>query len=109
MPLPKFTEEDYKAAEKEIGTQTEKNAKVAKSGRVVRSLHHIDDEDFEDTAEAARRRREALEAQEKADNEAKLAASGKKKGLIESAPIKEDDKADEKKDVEVETTEDNKE
>ena len=108
MPLPKFTEEDYKAAEKEIGTQTEKNAKVAKSGRVVRSLHHIDDEDFEDTAEAARRRREALEAQEKADNEAKLAASGKKKGLIESAPMKED-KAEEKDTAEVETTEDNKE
>ena len=88
--------------------KTEKNAKVAKSGRVVRSLHHIDDEDFEDTAEAARRRREALEAQEKADNEAKLAASGKKKGLIESAPIK-DDKAEEKETDEVETTEDNKE
>ena len=109
MPLPVFSEEDYREAEREVNARADKHVKVQKSGRVVRSLHHIDDEDFEDTAEAARRRREALEAQEKADNEAKLAASGKKKGLIESAPIKEDDKADEKKDAEVETTEDNKE
>ena len=69
MPLPKFTEEDYKQAEKEMGAQTEKNSKVKKSGKVVRSLHHIDDEDFEDTAEAGRARREALEAQEKESKE----------------------------------------
>ena len=109
MPLPKFTEEDYKAAEKEIGAQTEKNSKVAKSGRVVRSLHHIDDEDFEDTAEAARRHREALEAQENADREAKQAAAKKKKGLIEGAAIKKDDRADKEEDADVDKTEDNKE
>jgi len=110
MPLPQFTEEDYKAAEKEIGAQTEKNSKVAKSGRVVRSLHHIDDEDFEDTAEAARRHREALEAQENADKEAKQAVAKKKKGLIEGAAIKSDDREKVKTDApDEQTTEENKE
>ena len=70
MPLPKFTEDDYRAAEKEIGSRPEK-ASVQKSGRVVRSLHRIDDEDFEDTAEAARKHKEALAAQEAADAESK--------------------------------------
>lgn len=87
MPIPKFTEEDYKAAEKEMGTRNEKNTKVQKSGRVVRSLHHIDDEDFEDTAEAGRLRREALEAQAAAENEN---AAKKTKGVIAEAPLKED-------------------
>ena len=67
MPLPVFTDEDYKAAEREVNSRPDKNAKVAKSGRVVRSLHHIDDEDFEDTAEKARAFKEALAAQEEAD------------------------------------------
>ena len=69
MPLPVFTEEDYKAAEREVNSRPEKNLKVAKSGRVVRSLHHIDDEDFEDTAEKARAFKEALAAQEEADRQ----------------------------------------
>ena len=107
MPIPQFTEEDYKAAEKEIGAQTEKNSKVAKSGRVVRSLHHIDDEDFEDTAEAARRRKEALEAQEAADKEAKQAGAKKKKGLIEGATLKEDGRSNDKAETASDEKEDN--
>ncbi len=48
MPLPQFTEEDYRAAEKELAGKTPK--KVQKSERVgtVRSLHHIDDEDYDE-------------------------------------------------------------
>ncbi len=51
MPMPTFTEEDYKAAERELAGK-EKNKPVKKSGTRnpnVRSLHHIDDEDYEDT------------------------------------------------------------
>ena len=92
MPIPKFTEEDYKAAEKEMGTRNEKNAKVQKSGKVVRSLHHIDDEDFEDTAEAGRFRREALEAQAAAENEKEQSVAKKAKGVIAEAPLKEDNR-----------------
>ena len=49
MPLPKFTEEDYKAAEKEIlgKQQPKKIVKSANAGK-VRSLHHIDDEDYDE-------------------------------------------------------------
>lgn len=86
MPLPKFTEEDYKAAEREMGIRgsgknkdknsgrpvnkavelNERNAAVPKSERVgsVRSLHHIDDEDFEDTKDRAARAKAAIEAAE---------------------------------------------
>ncbi len=96
MPLPKFTDEDYKNAEKEINaSRPAKAEKAAKSGRVVRSLHHIDDEDFEDTAEAGRRRREALEAQE-AEKAEKTAT--KKNSLLSDARIKSEDDREAKKD-----------
>ena len=93
MPIPVFTEEDYKAAEKEMNVRVDK-APRNKSGRVVRSLHHIDDEDFADTAEAAKARREALEAQEAA--EAEKASEGKG-GILSTAPIKKDEPKKEKK------------
>ncbi|MBQ8409771.1 MAG: membrane protein insertase YidC [Clostridia bacterium] len=48
MPLPQFTEEDYKAAEKEmLGKQPKKIQKSENAGK-VRSLHHIDDEDYDE-------------------------------------------------------------
>lgn len=93
MPLPVFTEEDYKAAEKELNVRMEKAPKV-KSGRVVRSLHHIDDEDFEDTAEKARQHREALEAQEAAEAEA--AKNAPTFGSLLSGVKKKEDKPDRK-------------
>ena len=51
MPLPEFTEEDYKRAEKEMKgkykyqPQKVTQGTVAPDGRVYRSLHHIDDDD----------------------------------------------------------------
>ena len=49
MPLPVFTEEDYKRAEKEMKGKAKHQkvvaGTVAPDGRVYRSLHHIDDED----------------------------------------------------------------
>lgn len=89
MPLPTFTEEDYKAAEKEMNVRAPKNGKN-KSGKVVRSLHHIDDEDFEDTAEAAKKHREALEAQEAA--EAAKKAENAKSELMTDVSLKQEDK-----------------
>ena len=94
IPIPKFTEEDYKAAEKEVNARVDKSSKVEKSGKVVRSLHHIDDEDFEDTREAALKHKEALAAQEAAEQASK---NSKKSGLVSSAPIKKDER-EEKKD-----------
>lgn len=51
MPLPKFTEEDYKAAEREYAGKN-KNKPVKKerdpNAPRPRSLHHIDDEDYDE-------------------------------------------------------------
>lgn len=52
MPIPRFTEEDYKAAEKELNSKRpqrkRKNASELDPNRErPRSLHHIDDEDYE--------------------------------------------------------------
>ena len=91
MPAPKFTDEDYKKAESEIAAADAKaGKKKTSSGKVVRSLHHIDDEDFADTAEAGRARREALEAQAAAEEEAR-AAKSKGNALRGDAPVMKDD------------------
>ena len=106
MPLPVFTEEDYKAAEKEIGVRSksskekrlekrgseENNAPVKKSERVgaVRSLHHIDDEDFEDTKERAERAKAAMAAFE-AEKAAKKRSSNEKIVLDGDAPLQKND------------------
>ena len=93
IPLPKFTEEDYKAAEKEVFARVDKSDRVEKSGKVVRSLHHIDDEDFEDTREAALKHKEALAAQEKEEKEKN---AQKKSGLFSGVTLKKDDRKAEK-------------
>jgi YidC/Oxa1 family membrane protein insertase len=80
MPLPKFTEEDYKAAEKEmLSKQPRKIVKSENAGK-VRSLHHIDDEDYDEKGNynPVKNEEEVLEttAQEKiADNKMTEGAS----------------------------------
>ncbi len=81
MPLPKFTEEDYKAAAKEMAGK--RSVKKSENVGKVRSLHYIDDEDFEDTRERALARKAALEEQEKEEQQ-------KKKTPLDSAPVKEE-------------------
>ena len=95
MPLPKFTEEDYKAAARELAGK--KTTTVQKSDKVgkVRSLHRIDDEDFEDTRERGLARRAALEEQEQAKKA--------KNTPFEAPKLKEDDRKESAKD---ENTED---
>ena len=53
MPLPTFTEEDYKAAERELGLKggNKKNAQKTErdpNAPRPRSLHYIDDEDYQE-------------------------------------------------------------
>lgn len=61
MPFPQFTEEDYKAAEREIAGKSKRRTnrtpaeRAESSGEKPRSLHHIDDEDADDYAEAVKR------------------------------------------------------
>ena len=86
MPLPTFTEEDYKAAAKELAGK--KNTKKSSNANRVRSLHYIDDEDFEDTRERGLARRAAIEEREREEREARAA----KKSMFGAAPLKEDKK-----------------
>ena len=63
MPLPKFTEEDYKAAEKEMaGKQPKKITKSENVGK-VRSLHHIDDEDYDEKGNYVPKKEEYIEVE----------------------------------------------
>jgi YidC/Oxa1 family membrane protein insertase len=48
IPFPKFTEEDYKAAEKELAGKQPKKIQKSENAGKVRSLHHIDDEDYDE-------------------------------------------------------------
>ncbi len=74
MPLPRFTEEDYKKAERELkGKATKASHSGEGSGKKVRSLHHIDDDDDVPAVPPAK---EEL----------------KKDSVIEPAPLKEDDR-----------------
>ena len=89
MPLPTFTEEDYKKAEREMAGKRV----VKKSNNVgkVRSLHHIDDEDFDDTRERALARKAAIEEQERKEQEEKA-----KNTPFAAMPMKENRKKDKK-------------
>ena len=89
MPLPTFTEEDYKAAEREMKGKhvVKKSNNVGK----VRSLHHIDDEDFEDTRERALARKAAIEEREREEQLQKA-----EKTPFSAIPMKAERKKDQK-------------
>ncbi len=70
MPLPKFTEEDYKAAEKELYGKNPPKAPKASSGTRnsnVRSLHHIDDDEYDAKGNYIGRPETAKEQDEEAE------------------------------------------
>lgn len=93
MPLPQFTEDDYKAAEREMAGKTKKKINKTKSSdevRAVRSLHYIDDEDFEDTRERGLARKAAIEEKEK--QEKAEAAERAQKTPFGKALLKKDDR-----------------
>lgn len=100
MPLPTFTEEDYKAAAKEMAGKSAKRKTDSGSkngGTVKRSLHYIDDEDFEDTRERGLARRAALEEKERLEKEKK----GSAKSFFAAAPIKSDDKKEKSQNTDI--------
>ncbi len=90
LPYPTFTDEELKAAEKEIlGTNRKNKKQDGTEGTEkprVRSLHHIDDDEYN----------AALEAAEKTgrENTAKEDEGGNE--LIGKARLKEDDRREEK-------------
>ena len=86
MPLPQFTEEDYKAAAREMAGKKTKVVKSENAGK-VRSLHHIDDEDYDDTREAALARKAAIAEREKAEQEKQA-----KDSPVDAASLKEENR-----------------
>ena len=91
MPVPTFTEEEYKAAEREYaGKQKKKNDKAKDPNKPkVRSLHHIDDDDFEDTRHKTE---ETLPEPKK-----EVSAEEDKPKVVEKAPLKDESDRPEKK------------
>ena len=85
MPLPKFTDEDYKAAEREYaGKKPKKGEKELDPARPrPRSLHHIDDDDFEDTRKSAP---EVKPEEQTPPAESEISAPS----AIETAPLKDE-------------------
>jgi len=90
IPTPRFTEEDYKAAEKEmkVGKPRRDKAKIP-----PRSLHHIDDEEYQARREAKiaelKAAEEAEAAEEAAEAEAEKNAASDSAAEEKSAPEKE--------------------
>ena len=86
MPRPQFTEEEYRRAEKEMGVKG-KGAKKAADAipGAVRSLHHIDDEDYLPPVnkEQARREAAAEEEAQKARDAEKQASDTSEGTLVE--------------------------
>ena len=106
MPLPQFTEEDYKAAEREMAGKAKKKINKTKSSdevRAVRSLHYIDDEDFEDTRERGLARKALLEEKEKQEKEE--AAERAQKLPFGKIALKKDDRKAEVEESAQETVE----
>ena len=110
MPLPQFTEEDYKAAEREMAGKTKKKINKTKSSdevRAVRSLHYIDDEDFEDTRERGLARKAALEEKEKQEK-AEAAEKAQKTPFGKALLKKDDRKTESEEDTAEESAEETK-
>ena len=82
IPAPRFTEEDYKQAEKELKSSTKSTASRRPVSKVPpKSLHHIDDEEYQAKLE---------EAWKKAKEEEKKASAPViKEDKAEDAPAKE--------------------
>ena len=105
MPLPTFTEEDYKRAEKEMKGKARAGGyrEPVQSSGPRRSLHHIDDDEddlpprIRESGEEkdyipAEKRRSPEQQQQKEE-----ATGEKKETLLNGAPLKEDRKNNKKK------------
>ena len=82
IPAPRFTEEDYKQAEKELKSSGKSTASRRPVSKVPpKSLHHIDDEEYQAKLEEAWRKAK--------EEEKKASAPVIKEDKAEDAPAKE--------------------
>lgn len=100
LPIPPCTEEDIKAAEKELNARAPKKSSGGKTtrtdrnGNPIRSLHHIDDDDYDENGKFIERKPEPEENKaddtQAADAENGVKADEKKAG---QSGAESDDKA----------------
>lgn len=90
-PYPKFTEEDYKAAEKAIGAEkkTKKKSSGTKNPNVV-SLHHIDDDEFEEIY-CKKKKEDTVTTHSKSVTEEEVPAPIKEETENKNIPVIKDD------------------
>lgn len=92
MPVPQFTEEDYKAAERELAGKNpkkkNKSANLDPNRPKVRSLHYIDEEDDETVAELPAKEKNTEETREK-ESTPVIPEETTKEGVV-TAPLKDD-------------------
>ena len=105
MPLPQFTEADYKAAEKELAGKRPKKIQKSENAGKVRSLHHIDDEDYDEHGNYNPvKKEEAIETTAEETNDSKMSEGTSMKDESDKQQkkfsfrdlFKKDDKKDEK-------------
>ncbi len=91
MPIPKFTDEELKAAEKEYNEKAPK-VERPRSNQKARSLHHIDDDDYEDITPAPAKNSKNAEAEKISEDGEKVADEDEQKpnNLLGEAALKED-------------------
>lgn len=85
IPVPRFTEEDFKEAERQANLS---NKQKKREKKFVRSLHHIDDEEY--LARHAEELKEGTDSAAPVGNTTETADSQQSK--LAPAPIKNDDK-----------------
>lgn len=91
MPIPKFTDEELKAAEKEYNEKSPKVTERPKSNQKVRSLHHIDDEDYEDITPTPAKKSEESKTEKSEDSDKTTDGTEQKpNNLLGEATLKED-------------------
>jgi YidC/Oxa1 family membrane protein insertase len=90
IPLKKTTDEDIKAAEKEYAEKEEKAPRrTTTGGEKRRSLHYIDDEEYEDVTNKSESKPET-KAEIDAPATEEKAEKAEKNTLLAQAPLKED-------------------
>jgi YidC/Oxa1 family membrane protein insertase len=82
MPLPEFTEEDYKEAEREMrGKTQQKKVEKSENAGSQKSLFHMDDDDY-------------VPPVEDESSKKSKAVDAEKKSAIDAAPLKDESKND---------------
>lgn len=93
IPVPKFTEEDFEAAKRELRGKSKKNEKKANADPnrpKVRSLHYIDADDDDETPAVAPDKKETENVPDESGAESAKPAKPADSGAVAPAPLKDD-------------------